>query len=132
MIIPNNPAHEKYTKSDIIPNNSVYQNYMWNPIQAIQVVEENLSNLGTACGLQYLYSKYQNFQKTFVFTSKNNGVERIGLQEGDYLVHVSTTKAGYWEYKVVPKETFELLFSLKKPSRSKKKTSDEKKEDASV
>ena len=114
------------------PNNPVYQNYTWNPIQAIQVVEENLSNVETACGLQYLYSKYQNFQKSFVFTSKNNGSERIGLQEGDYLVHVNTTKAGYWEYKTVPKETFELLFSLKKPSRSKKKTSDEKKEDASV
>lgn len=131
MIIPNNPVHEKYTKSDIIPNDSVYQNYTWNPIQAIQVVEENLSNLGTACGLQYLYSKYQNFQKTFVFTSKNNGSERIGLQEGDYLVHVGTTKTGHWEYKIVPKDTFELLFSLKKPSHSKKKTSVEKKEDAS-
>lgn len=114
------------------PSNPVYQNYTWNPIQAIQVVEENLSNVGAACGLQYLYSKYQNFQKSFVFTSKNNGSERIGLQEGDYLVHVSTTKAGYWEYKIVPKDTFELLFSLKKSSHSKKKTSDEKKEDASV
>lgn len=114
------------------PNKLVYQNYTWNPIQAIQVVEENLTNLGTACGLQYLYSKYQNFQKSFVFTSKNNGSERINLQEGDYLVHVNTTKTGYWEYKVVPKDTFELLFRLKKSSRSKKKTSVEKKEDASV
>lgn len=110
----------------------VYQNYTWNPIHAIQVVEENLSNLEIACGLRYLYSKYQNFQKSFVFTSKNNGSERINIQEGDYLVHVKTLVSGYWDYKIVPKDTFELLFSLKKPSRSKKKTSDDKKEDASV
>lgn len=116
----------------ITPNNPVYQNYTWNPIQAIQVVEENLSNLEIACGLQYLYSKYQNFQKSFVFTSKNNGSERINLQEGDYLVHVNTTVAGYWEYKIVPKETFELLFSLKESSHSKKKTSVDKKEDTPV
>lgn len=114
------------------PNNPVYQNYTWNPIQAIQVVEENISNLEIACGLQYLYSKYQNFQKSFVFTSKNNGSERINLQEGYYLVHVNTTVAGYWEYKIVPKETFELLFSLKESSHSKKKTSVEKKEGAPV
>lgn len=114
------------------PNNPVYQNYTWNPIQAIQVVEENISNLEIACGLQYLYSKYQNFQKSFVFTSKNNGSERINLQEGYYLVHVNTTVAGYWEYKIVPKETFELLFSLKESSHGKKKTSVEKKEGAPV